>query len=802
MNKTKLQLQIIVSALLLLFCIWTESGAQNTSGRSTPVKGTVADDKGNPLEFANVALISAADSTMLGGCMTNQDGEFQFDIIHDNTVIHISMIGYQSVMIHPRELSSAPVVLNAATDILDEAVVSATLPKTEIKGDAVVTNITGSVLEHSGNALDVLGKVPGMIVMNGNIEVIGRGTPIYYINGRRVTDMSELRNLMSEDIRSIDVVSNPGAAYGGDVHSIVRIRTVKRQGDGFSFALSSQAKQHVYSNHDFEPSWSVLDLNYRKQGFDVFGKLVYWNQRRYQFSDINSSTFTQKGDEINENSQSGQIYDKEHSGGFQYVLGTNWQINENHSVGIKLDNSIGTIGDGQMKMDHDVFTNGTRIDHLAGTNTSLTTKNTSLSGNMYYDGTIDKVHINFNGDFTRGVNNNSRDAHEESWISPVDIKTSTEGQTTMGAGKLVVSFPIWKGVFQTGAEEIYVKARQEYLINKMDIPSSNGSIGENTIAAFAEYGLSLPFGQINAGVRYEHVSFNYHDLIDQKNDLSRVHDNWFPSLSFSTRAGSVNMNLSYTGKTLRPQFNQLTNEIYYENRFTYNMGDPLLESETHRNLALNVNHKWLTFSGTYIRMDNSIFQKAFPYNDEGIVIIKYSNADRPRRKLNLYLNASPVIGVWNPSYTIGMQKQFFSLDVTDPRVDGEHRTVAVNDPMFIIQANNAFRFKHSWLMNLDYQYLSPFGQMNIYIQNPIHALNLSVSKSFLKDESLNVKLSWNDILDKNAMNVIADFGNVAVNQRNDAYSPCIQLMISYRFNTARSKYKGTGAGQDVKERMK
>lgn len=201
-------------------------------------------------------------------------------------------------------------------------------------------------------------------------------------------------------------------------------------------------------------------------------------------------------------------------------------------------------------------------------------------------------------------------------------------------------------------------------------------------------------------------------------------------------------------------------------------------------------------------MDNSIFQKAFPYNDEGIVIIKYSNADRPRRKLNLYLNASPVIGVWNPSYTIGMQKQFFSLDVTDPRVDGEHRTVAVNDPMFIIQANNAFRFKHSWLMNLDYQYLSPFGQMNIYIQNPIHALNLSVSKSFLKDESLNVKLSWNDILDKNAMNVIADFGNVAVNQRNDAYSPCIQLMISYRFNTARSKYKGTGAGQDVKERMK
>lgn len=803
---SKLQLRMLRMALYLvihiLLSICTETMAQNTGSRDIPLTGTVTDAQGNPLEFANVVLISTADSTILGGCMTNSDGMFNLDVIHDNAAIHISMIGYQSVMISPKDLSSGPVVLRIAADILDEASVSAVLPKTEIKGDAVVTNIAGSVLEHSGNALEVLGKVPGMILMNGNIEVIGRGAPLYYINGRKVTDMSELRNLMSEDIRSIEVVGNPGAAYGGDVHSVVRIRTVKRQGDGFSFALSSQAKQHVYKNHDIEPSWSVLDMNYRKKGFDAFGKLVYWNQRRYQFSDIKSSTFTQKGDNINENSQSGQIYDREHSGGFQYVLGTNWQINENHSVGIKLDNSVGTIGDGQMKMDHDVFTNGTRIDHLAGTNTSLTSKNTSLSGNMYYDGIFDKVHVNFNGDFTRGVNNNSRDAHEESWKSPVDIKTSIEGQTTMGAGKLVVSFPIWKGIFQTGVEEVYVKAQQEYLINKMDIPSSNGSIRENTIAGFAEYGLQLPFGQISAGLRYEHVSFSYNDLIEPENNLSRVHDNLFPSLSFSTKAGSVNMNLSYTGKTLRPQFEQLTNEIYYENRFTYNMGDPLLESETHRNLALNVNHKWLTFSGTYMRMDNSIFQKAFPYNDEGIIIIKYSNADGPRRKLNLFLNASPVVGVWNPSYTIGMQKQFFSLDVTDPRVDGGHRTVAVNDPMFIIQANNAFRFKHGWLMNLDYQYLSPFGQMNIYIQNPIHTLNCAVSKSFLKDEALNVKLSWNDILDMNVMNVIGDYGNVAVNQRNDAYSPCIQLMLSYRFNTARSKYKGTGAGQDVKERMK
>ena len=666
----------------------------------------------------------------------------------------------------------------------------------------MVTNITGSVLEHSGNAIDVLGKVPGMIIMNGKPEVIGRGVPTYYINGRKVTDLSELRNLMSEDIKSIDVVNNPGAAYGGNVHSVVRIKTVKRQGDGFSFALTSQMKQHIYNNNDFEPSWSVLDLNYRRQGVDLFGKLVYWNQRSYQYSGINTDVFTRNHNDIILNSQTGWINGVEHSGGFQNVIGLNWQVNGNHSVGIKFDNSIGTIGDGLMTADYGIFSNGVLIDRLTSASSSLTSKNTSMNSNLYYDGTIDEVHINFNADFSSGRYDNARNAIEASMISPVEIKSSTEAKTLMGAAKLVVSVPIWKGRFQTGMEEVFVKAQQEYLIDKMEVPSSNASIVENTLAGFAEYRLELPFGQINAGLRYEHVSFVFHDLIDSKNDLPRIHNNWFPSIGFSTRVGSVSINLSYTGKTLRPQFDQLTNEVKYVNRFTYDMGDPLLESETRRTLALNVNYQWLSFSGTYLRVENYIFQKACPYDNKGVVVVKYINADRPLRKLNLFLNASPVVGVWNPSYTFGMQKQFFTMEVTDPRVPGASRTVAFNDPMFTIQANNAFCFRHKWLLNLDYQYISPFGQMNVKIQKPMHNLNLALSKSFLKDGDLNVTLSWNDILNTNVMCITADYGNVIFNQCNDEYKPCFQLRMSYRFNAAGSKYKGSGAGLDVKERIK
>lgn len=788
---------ILLSAAMLLS---TALFAQNNENNIIFV---VKDENNAPMEFATVVALSLPDSTILCGGITDELGLLDLALPEEAALVQISMVGYSTAEMPVQGLAGTNTVrLHPDAAVLEGAVLSVSLPKTGIKGDAVVTNITGSVLEHSGNALDVLGKVPGMIDKNGKLEVIGRGVPVYYINGRKVTDPTELRNLMSEDIRSVEVVNNPGAAYGGDVFSVVRISTVKRQGDGLSFALSSQMKQRIYRKRDFDPSWSVLDLNYRRLGVDIFGKLVYWNHRSYQFSDIYTGVFTKNTNTVRENSQSGWIDGLEHSGGFQGVIGANWQINDNHSVGIKLDNGIGTIGDGRMTLDYDVFSDGVLTDRIKSITSSMTSQNTSFNGNLYYDGTLDKVHINFNGDFTRGIYNNARDAREESLKSPVVVISSTQAQTSLGAAKLVVSFPLWKGVFQTGVEETFVKAQQEYLIDKTEIPSSNAYILENTLAGFAEYGLTLPFGQINAGLRYEHVTFGYHDLAFPANDRSRVHDNFFPSLSFSTTAGSVNINLSYTGKTLRPQFDQLTNEVRYINRFTYDTGDPLLESETHRTLALNVNRKWLTFSGTYTKIENSIFQKVYPYGEEGVVVIKYSNADSPLHKLNLYLNASSELGVWIPNYTLGMQKQFFSMEVTDPRAAGGSRTVSFNNPMFIIQANNAFRIKHDWLLNLDYQYISPFGQMNVLFYKPMNTLNFSVSKSFLRDGALNVKLSWTDILNSSVMCFTADYGNAIFNRSIDEYKPCIQLTMSYRFNAAGSKYRGTGAGLDVKERIK
>ena len=766
--------------------------------------GTVTDEKGQPMEFATVSLRSLPDSSIVAGCITDTKGQFCIERKDAGDFIQISSIGYGTRNLPVSTFStSQTIIMEIEAGLLNEIVVSKTRPKTKLLGDAVVTTIEGSILEHAGNSLEVLAKVPGMITKNGKLEVIGRGTPIYYINGRKVNDDSELRNLMSEDIKSIDVVSNPGAEYGGEVRCVVRIRTVKRQGDGFSYALTSQAQQHIYDNHDFDPSWSVLDLNYRTGGWDIIGKLVYYNQHSYQISDkMSGNTFVKMPDgSVKHNLMEGPFAFIGHNSGISGDLGLNWQINENHSLGMKMNYGGMLFGNQDNVFEDNVYANDELIDIVHSTSHTTTPSSHTFTGNIYYDGNINKLHVNFNADFSNSDYKKETNVNENSQNDPAFIENLSDGVARMGAGKLVLSYPIWKGMFKIGTEETYVTAKQEYNSTKTEIPSSKAKITENNISGFAEYALPFKYVQVVAGIRYEHVDFEYTNECSPKDNISRTHNNWFPSFNASTKIGPVGVNIGYTTKIKRPRYDQLSTEMQYNNRFLYQTGDPTLLNEIQNTLSLNANWRWLTLTGAYEVVDNAIYQLGYPYDDDCTAMVKYSNAKETVRKLNIYLNASPTVGIWNPRYTVGMEKQYFETTVIDPRESTGTRVVKRNDPMFFVQANNSFKLKQGWLIDLDYQYTSPFDYVMYKFTKPKHSLNLAVSKSFLKHDALNVRLAWNDILNKTKEHVCTDYGNFIHSQNNDYNSPCVQLRLSYRFNTANSKYKGTGAGADAKSRL-
>ena len=121
-------------------------------------------------------------------------------------------------------------------------------------------------------------------------KVFDKGTPIVYINGRRMRNENELKTLRSSDVQSVEVINNPGVQYDATVGAVVRIKTVRRQGDGLSFNVSGEMSQSLRKASQNDKNLS-FDFNVRRSSLDIFGGLGYATDISSQKSDIYQLTF-------------------------------------------------------------------------------------------------------------------------------------------------------------------------------------------------------------------------------------------------------------------------------------------------------------------------------------------------------------------------------------------------------------------------------------------------------------------------------------------------------------------------------
>ncbi|MGN0188061.1 MAG: carboxypeptidase-like regulatory domain-containing protein, partial [Candidatus Cryptobacteroides sp.] len=313
----------IILTLALTVCACLGAAAKNDW------KGKVSDENGEPVPYATVALLSKADSSIVSG--TVADGNGQFEIVTDRTdgIVMVSMIGYKTLYINPSENMEISLVPDGL--VLEGAVATVVMPKTKVTGEGLQTAVRGSVLETVGTAKDVLERTPGLIKGQDGLEVIGKGSPMVYVNGRRVTDQTELERLQSNEIQNVEVITNPGAQYGAEVRSVVRIRTVRQQGEGFGFNAAFSDSQSLRQIGNNDPSGN-LNLNYRIGSVDIFAGVNVFRYTTRQESDITTETYGTPTFV----SDGSLVHDHEMKSA-KTNLGINWQISENHSIGVKAD---------------------------------------------------------------------------------------------------------------------------------------------------------------------------------------------------------------------------------------------------------------------------------------------------------------------------------------------------------------------------------------------------------------------------------------------------------------------------------
>ena len=679
---------------------------------------------------------------------------------------------------------------------LKEVVIKGGLPNTRLKGNAMVTRVDGTALASAGTLGDLLVKVPGMTGTDEAPEVLGKGTPIIYINGRKMRDDSELKRLRSEDIRDVEVINNPGAQYDAQVRAVVRIRTKKLKGEGLGLNATLSNERDL--RYDFDRPQLKLGANYRKDGVDVFGQVYFYHQDHRQYSTIEDMTMT----DVKTFYQHGPYTMTWKYNQLNYSAGVNWQLNENHSLGARIDlTHRPQSGTNQVIYDEDVIENDVKIDHLYSHQTSKESKPLGILTNTYYNGKVGKLGIDFNFDFMKGGTDTDRENVELSQIQNDFVLSKSGTNSHLYAAKLVLSYPIWKGSLDAGTEMSFVKRNNTYWIDKATIANTDADIKENNIAAFAEYGCDFgKWGQASAGLRYEHTVLDYDDA---SNDdyLHRSMDEWFPTASYAVTLGKVQAGLSYSLKTERPSFFAMNDAVTYISRYTLQAGNSQLKNERIRDLTLNLAWKWINLSASYEHTKNAIMQWMEIYTaQKDATLVKHRNLEKPIKVLSAYLSLTPRVGIWSLNATLGVEKQDLYLDAEGPH--NQQYRVYYNKPTYTVNAFNTFTLKHGWQFDVNMMFRSKGNSYNFY--NDTNSLRLGVyaQKSFLKDRSLIARVGVLDCLQRHHANEVCDLGyNNWFKQTNRYSTHKLVTTLIYRFNATRSKYKGTGAGRDVQARM-
>ena len=674
---------------------------------------------------------------------------------------------------------------------LQEVVVKGNLPNTRLKGNAMITRIQGTPLSDAGALGEMLMKVPGMTGTDESPEVLGKGSPLIYINGRLMRDNGELKRLRSEEIRDVEVINNPGAQYDATVRAVVRIRTVRQQGDGLSLNLTLSDEHDL--RYDFDRPQAKVGANYRKNGVDVFGSVYYYHQDYRQYSTIEDITTTDKVFR-----QYGPYTMTWKHDNLTYTAGVNWQLSDNHSLGVRADLTQQMNGKNQVIYDEDVFENNALIDHLYSHQTSKETKPLGWLTNTYYNGKVGKLGIDINFDFMRNGTDTDRENVEQSKVQDDFVLSKSGTRSRLYAGKLVLSYPVWKGELEAGTEMTFVNRNNTYWIDKSIIANSDADITENNVAAFAEYSCDFQkYGSASVGLRYEHTLLDYDDVMNKNEKMHRSMDEWFPTASYSVTLGKVQTALSYSMKTYRPSFFAMNDAVTYISRYMYQAGNSQLLNERVRDLTLNVSYKWITLTASYEHLTNPITQWNF-LTETDAMLCKHINLDKPINTLSAYLALTPRVGIWSLNATAGFDKQDLYLDVEGPQ--GVYR-VYYDKPQYTLNAYNTFTLKHGWKFDVNLMYHSSGCSYVFYNNTYDLRMGLVAQKNLLKDNSLTLRAAVLDCFQHNRMNEFSDCGYNQIQQNNRYSTHKLMLSLIYRLNATRSKYKGTGAGKETQARM-
>ena len=752
--------------------------------QKTPLryKGRIIDESGNAAEYANITLLSPIDSTIVGHGVSNENGSFVIPCNSRKVLARITYVGYKTINRIYSNPEMGIIKLQPETMIIKGVVVKGDRPQYKMSPGGVEVTVEHTLLSKMANTFDVLNLLPRVSVDGQKISVFGKGTPIVYINNKRVNDNNEIVNITPDNIKSISVITSPGAEYDAEVESVIRIRTKERRANGFSLRADAFGKYNKWMS-DYE----LISARYQTRKFEIANSL--WTMGTCDGEDNNLITDIYLPDKHYHNNQ--KYMTELRNRYLSEYLSADYSLNDSNSVGGSYRYYGKLKGRTNSVSRQDVLLNG--VSHGSINQDEVMKPFLSLhQAEVYYVGKVGKVGVDFNATYYAVKNRRNDEGFESSKeLGNQEVHSSNRQNSDMWAGKLVVNIPLWKGNMSVGTEMSKTDSHGTFLNEEQLVPSTKTDIHERNIAGFAQYGLVLSKWTVGLGVRYENIVRDYLSDGVKQDDVSRKYNNFFPNLSISWNKGNWFWQLNVNEKIHRPSYRQLGNFMQYDNRFLYEGGNPTLQPEKVFNVEAMMLYKWLNVSVGYKYLKDVMEWTKYIYPGKEFAYNTSLNFDH-KQLLYASVHVSPKFGIFRPTWGFNYNQQFF-----DTKKYGASK--ALSKPLLSCSLDNNFALSETMNAAISLNAATSNADGFLMMKSG-YSVNLQFDKSFANRTWI-IYLSANDIF-KTAKERWTMYG-LGSGTTKDCYNytRSISLQVTYNFNAKRSKYKGTGAGNEEKSRL-
>ncbi len=761
------------------------------------VQGKIADDKAQSVPFASVALVAAKDSQLIKGALTDDNGAYSIPSVSaGNYRILASAVGLEKTYTPVFEIkndsktATIDVTLKLLSKLLDEAVVVAQRPLFEQKPDKLVMNIANSSIAAGGTVLEVLQKMPGLVVANDQIKLGGTRDVQVWIDGKpsNYTDVAAaLKDMPSDQVDRVELITQPGARYdaaGGPILNIILKRNAELGFTGTA-ALTLGGSRYDESALDLgikkfyrvNPS---VNMNYRSGQWNLFGSYSYGHREYFSLISV---------DRLIANEAYSQNNYSNNNADFQnYRFGADFYATKKTTVGV-LFKGWNRVGEDAAKSVTDVFTKNTsdKINSFVTENNANSTRsNASANINLKHEFDQKTGHnFNFDLDYAQFQTNNVTDLtiyknaantfrskSQQNLKQPVDIFTA----------KIDYSLPI-DSTFKmdAGAKSSFSTIDNRLVFSRGGEVSRGESndflYKENINAGYFNVSKKLKKFEFNAGLRVEQTIVSGVSMTT--NVLDRNYTQLFPSASALYRFDKhMGLQASYSKRVDRPSFQQQNPFSFFVDSLTYTRGNPNLRPQILNTAKLAVVYDGQPFvSVEYTKTDDVIIENA-PILEGTKTYTTAANL-AANENWTFQINAPLNFAKWIDGY-IGNQAIYnaYNADYQGYKYEASRwHWLAYTGATIKLPKEIKFEV-NGWYMT---KFLEEFLTLN-----RMGGLFFGLSKTFL-DKRARISFNYNDVLYSQKTDAMIGFGDVNVHfrQRNDSRNA--RLSFSYQFGNTKVK---------------